>query len=108
MSARSDIQFTFLACADLKGIWQAIAMPTIPWGAAVPDNLAAAQSFAQEFAQHCELLGRSPELGLQRDELQHGIRSSAFQKYVIFYRMRGHCVEVVRVLRAARDIVAAA
>lgn len=104
MKAHGEMQFTFLACADLKGIWDAIAMPSDIWGTTVDDNLAAAQAFAKAFAQHCELVARNPEIGLERDELQHGIRSSTFQKLILFYRVRGPNVEVLRVLRATRDI----
>lgn len=108
MNAHGETQFTFLACADVKGIWDAIAMPTDPWGLTVSDKLAAAQAFAKGFAQHCELLGNSPEIGLQRDDLNDGLRSSAFGKYVIFYRVHGRNVEIMRVLRAVWDVTSRA
>ena len=104
MSASGELRFTFLACADLKHIWDAIGMPSDPWGMTASDNLAAAQAFATEFARHCPLLAKSPELGLEREELQNGLRSSSFRKYVIFYRVRGDSVEVMRILRSMRDV----
>ena len=104
MSAHATMQFTFLACADLKGIWDAIAMPSDIWGASTSEHQAAARDFASTFAQHCELLARNPELGVQRDELLGGLRSSTLQRCAIFYRVRGKAVEVVRVLRRTRDI----
>ena len=104
MNAQREMQFTFLACADLKAIWDAIAMPSDIWGVTISENLASARDFATAFAQHCELVATNPELGLERGELHHDIRSSTFQKYVLFYRVRGPIVEVVRVLRAAKDV----
>lgn len=103
MSKPREMGFTFLACADLRRIWDAIAMPDDMWGVTAATNLAQAEAFAEKFARHCELLAANPDLGADRGELLHGMRSSPFQKYVIFYRARGEGVEVVRVLRATRD-----
>lgn len=104
MSASPEMAFTFLACADLKRIWESIAMPSDMWGGTDSENLSAAQDFARKFEAHCELLASNPEMGPARDELLDRMRSSSFQKHVIFYRMRGERVEVVRVLRASRDV----
>lgn len=104
MSTACEMAFTFLACADLKHIWESIAMPTDIWGARVSENLSAAEDFAEKFPRHCELLTANPEMGRARDELLHGMQSSSFQKYVIFYRVRGERVEVLRVLRDSRDL----
>ncbi len=104
MNASSRIQFTFQACADLNNIWEWIAMPSDIWGSTNADHLAAAKSFADKFEQLCQLLTLHPEMGPSRNRLQDGIRSLLFQRYVIFYRTRGNCVEVMRVLRATREI----
>ena len=108
MSDVQQVQFTFLACSDLKVIWEAIASPRDNWGVTVADNLAAAREFAAGFSRHCSLLASNPEMGPARGELQHDVRSSRFQKYVVFYRVRGDRIEVLRVLRAARDVEPAA
>lgn len=97
------MSFTFLAVADLRSICDAISMPTDMWGVTASQNLTRAKEFADKFARHCSLLAANPDLGADRGELLHGMRSSPFQKYVIFYRARGESVEVVRVLRATRD-----
>ena len=104
MSATGEMLFTFIACQDLKRIWESIAIPTDVWRHTNSDNLAAAQGFATDFSRHCALLAKNPDLGLPREELLHELRSSTFEKYVIFYRLRGKSVEVVRVLRKTRDI----
>jgi toxin ParE1/3/4 len=104
MEATSRMQFTFQACADLNGIWEMIAMPSDLWGTNNAEHLAAARSFAEKFEQLCQLLTLHPEMGPPRSRLQEGIRSVLFQRYVIFYRIRGNCVEVMRVLRATREV----
>ena len=100
MSAAS-MRFTFLACADLRRIWESIAMPTDPYAGNAPERLEQAQAFAERFTRHCELLSENPDAGAERNDLVHGLRSSPFQKYEIWYRSRGAMVEVVRVLRAS-------
>lgn len=104
MSAPAPIRFTFLACADLRRIWEAIAMPSEPWGATAADRLAQAQAFAGSFSRHCELLAAAPELGSERDDVLRGLRLCAFRNLAIWYRARGEVLEVVRVLRAAEPV----
>jgi toxin ParE1/3/4 len=104
MEATSRMQFTFQACADLSNIWDSIAMPSDLWGSTNAERLAAARSFADKLEQLCQLMTLHPEMGPPRNMLQEGIRSLLFQRYVIFYRIRGNCVEVMRVLRATREV----
>jgi len=104
MIASSRLQFTFQACADLNGIWETIAMPDDRFGSTNTEHLNAASSFVDQFEQVCQLLTLHSELGLPRHELQDGIRSLLFQRYVVFYRTRGNCVEILRIIRAAREI----
>ena len=103
MNAPSEMRFTFLACSDLKSLWDGIAMSADPWGLTASDNLAAGRAFASEFVKHCKVLASNPEVGVDRGELQFGMRSSTFRNYVIFYRMRGSSVEIIRVLRSTQD-----
>ncbi|MCC6197390.1 MAG: type II toxin-antitoxin system RelE/ParE family toxin [Burkholderiales bacterium] len=100
----SRMQFTFQACADLNELWESIAMPSDLWGSTNAEHLAGARSFAEKLEQLCQLITLHPEMGPARDNLQEGIRSLLFQRYVLFYRIRGNCVEVLRVLRAAREV----
>jgi toxin ParE1/3/4 len=108
MDATSRMQFTFQACADLNQIWESIAMPSDLYGMTNAEHLAAARSFAEKLEQVCHLMTLHPEIGPRRSILQEGIRSLLFQGYVIFYRTRGNCVEVMRVLRASRELDAVA
>ena len=104
MTASSRMQFTFQACADLNGVWETIAMPSDRFGSTNSEHLASASAFIDQFEQVCQLLTLHPEMGPPRHELQEGIRSLLFQHYVIFYRTRGNCVEIMRVIRAAREV----
>lgn len=104
MTAASRMQFTFQACADLNAIWETIAMPSDRFGSTNAERFTAAQSFVDQFEQVCQLLTLHPEMGPPRRELQEGIRSLLFQRYVIFYRTRGNCVEIMRIIRAAREV----
>lgn len=104
MVAASRLQFTFQGVADVNGIWESIATPSDLWGTTNAEHLADARAFAEKLEQLCHLLTLHPEIGRRRSNLQDGIRSLLFQRYVIFYRIRGNCVEVLRVLRASREV----
>jgi plasmid stabilization system protein ParE len=108
MSEARELQFTFLACDDLAGIWDSIASPIGLYGARDAADVAATQAFVQDFTAHCELLTANPELGRALDKLVFGMRSSSFQQYSIFYRVRGDSIVVLRVLRSSRDVGIAA
>jgi plasmid stabilization system protein ParE len=103
-----NILFTFQSCADINDIWEAIATPRSPWRAYESSRLTAAEQFAEQFEKVCDLLPKHPEVGSRRDDLNPGICSVSIQRYVMFYRLRGDCVEVLRVLRAGIDVDAGA
>lgn len=79
-------------------------MPDDRFGSNNTEHLTAAGDFVDQFEQVCQLLTLHPELGPPRHELQDGIRSLLFQRYVVFYRSRGNCVEIMRIIRAAREV----
>jgi len=104
MKASPNIQFTFLACADLNEIWESIAMPRDMWGYAASENLSTAESFSLQFQRVCALLPDHPEIASNRDGLLAGVHSVLCNRYAIFFRNRGNCVEILRVLRATNDV----
>lgn len=74
------------------------------------DDLRAAERFEAALRRECELLAAFPYLGRSRGfrapELQ-GIRSrplSGFGSWLLFYKVTGDAIEVVRVLHGARDL----
>ena len=88
------------AINDLELIWTYIAR----------DNRQAADEVIEAAYRLCGILGDHPELGRVRGFSQNalaGLRSfviTDFPNYVIFYRVKGEGVEIVRVLHGARDI----
>lgn len=104
MSTPGELQFTFLACDDLAGIWDSIASPVGLYGTRAAVDLEATQAFVGDFTAHCELLGANPELGRNLDQLVFGMRGSVFQKYTIFYRVRASSIVIIRVIRSLRDV----
>jgi len=52
----------------------------------------------------CARLKAWPYSGRKRDELLAGMRSVPIHPYVLFYRIRGDALEIVRVLHGRRDI----
>src|SRR5262245_9134513 len=73
------------------------------------DNLDAAERFLAAAEAAFAELAALPSLGhavVFQSELAHGMRvwrMEGFERYLIFYRMAGSSVEVVRVLHTARD-----
>ena len=93
-----EMQFTFQACEDLGAIWDSIAADAGAWHGSVSADRAAADTFTARFRHHVELLAANPEVGQERNELLHGLRSSSLGRYTIFYRVRGDTLEVLRLL----------
>jgi toxin ParE1/3/4 len=84
---------TKLADEDLLEIWFYIAA----------DEMEAADRLLDQIDARCEGLGEYPEKGVQRDGLMPGMRSLPEGNYVIFYRINGDRVEILRVLHGSRD-----
>jgi len=81
------------ATQDLADIWLYVAN----------DSPQIADKFLDSLLEQCQLFCSSPEMGRQRDELIPGIRSFPVKRYIIFYRIEGDAVEVVRILSGYRD-----
>ncbi len=80
--------------ADLDDLWWYIAQHN-------PD---AADRLLDTIDERLTILAQFPMLGTSRDELLPGLRSSPVGNYLIFYLPLSDGIEVVRVLRASRDI----
>jgi len=64
----------------------------------------AAERFATAVDQRCAQLGQLPGIGRPREEIAPGLRSIVIERYVLFYRVTTHAVEVLRILHGARDL----
>ncbi|MBS0318183.1 MAG: type II toxin-antitoxin system RelE/ParE family toxin [Proteobacteria bacterium] len=86
-----------LAANDIGQIWDYIA----------EDSVAEANAWVDRLDRKLETLATQPRLGRSRDELMAGLRSFSFGRYLIFYLPLDDGIDIVRVLRSARDIDAA-
>ncbi len=93
-----EVQFTFQACEDLAAIWDSIAADAGAWHTATSADKAAADTFTARLRHHVEMLAANPEIGPERNDLLHGLRSSTLDRYSLYYRVRANQVEVLRLL----------
>lgn len=82
------------ATEDLSDIWVYIAN----------DNSDAADRFIDYLYDKCLLITNEPEMGRKRDDVLVGLRSFPVKRYMIYYRIRNHCIEIIRILSGYRDI----
>lgn len=69
------------------------------------DNPAAAEHFLDLVLERYAALAKNPEMGRERPELAHTIRSFPLgEHYLIFYRPIADGILVLRFLHSARDI----
>lgn len=80
--------------ADVDGIWLYIAR----------DNVDAANRFVEGMFECFAMLGRNKLAGVSRDDLEPGMRSISFGRYLIFYFPLGSGVEISQVIHSARDL----
>jgi toxin ParE1/3/4 len=80
---------------DINKIWFEVAAA----------NPTAADRLLLKFDARVLSLREYPERGAPRDELSRGLRIIVEGKYLIFYRVKGSRVEIVRVLHGAQDLL---
>ena len=90
------LRFTPLAEADLNDLLDYIA-ESAPL---------TARDFVRTIREKCELIATHPEMGRRRPEFSGNYRSFAIGQYVVFYRVHADEVQIHRVLRGSRDILA--
>jgi toxin ParE1/3/4 len=79
---------------DLLDIWLFIA----------DDSPANADAFLDRLAAAAQRIADFSDLGRERPELAHELRSFPLDRYVLFYRPTPAGIEVVRVLHGSRDV----
>lgn len=90
------VRVSRLATKDLDEIWLFIAQ----------DNLAAADKYVDSLTDSFPPLISFPRLGRSREDLGPGLRSFPVKNCLVVYRLRKDLVEIVRVIRAGRDVYA--
>ncbi|WP_305632155.1 type II toxin-antitoxin system RelE/ParE family toxin [Methyloversatilis sp.] len=83
-----------MAEADLLEIWTYIA----------EHSVAEADRWTDRLDDSLRLWATQPRMERARDELSPGIRSLAFDRYVVFFEPSPDGIDVVRVLHGSRDI----
>lgn len=68
------------------------------------DKPDAARKWVHRIRTKCKLLAKYPQLGDAHEEFGRGVRSSYLGHYIIFFRVKGEFVEIMRVMRGDRDI----
>jgi len=69
------------------------------------DNPVRAVSFTEELYQQCLLIAETPEIYRERPELEQGVRSCAYGRYLVLFRVLDTEVRVERILHGSRDII---
>lgn len=90
------VHFTPLAEADLEHIGDYIAQ----------DSPLRALSYVRELSAQCRKIASAPLRYRARAELAQGLRSCAYEQYVIFFVVRDAGISVIRILHRAQDIQA--
>jgi toxin ParE1/3/4 len=81
-----------VAEADTLSIWEYIAR----------DNMTAADRMIDRFTTNFEQIARFPEAGQRYEHPKGEFRIVVVSPYLIFYRVAGDEVDIVRVLHGAR------
>lgn len=69
------------------------------------DNPLRAVSFTEELYQQCLLIAESPVIYRERPELGRCVRSCAYGRYLIVFRVLDTEVRIERLLHGSRDII---
>jgi len=89
----NPVTFLPLADEDLLAAWLHIAT----------DNPTAADAYLDRIHHICSLIGDNPEMGVDRDDLRDGVRSSQVENHVVFYVAKDKGIAVLRVWASVHD-----
>jgi toxin ParE1/3/4 len=65
---------------------------------------AAAARYATEFEQKGLVLAHFPEISRSQPEIAPNLRSTLVHPYVIFYRVEGDVIQILRILHGKQDL----
>jgi toxin ParE1/3/4 len=86
------------AASDLAQLWDRISEDS------GSDKIA--DRFVDRLLEDFQLLADFPQMGKARDDLKPGIRSLAYQRYLIFYLETKEGIDIARVVFGGRDLLA--
>lgn len=90
----ATVRHTPQAEADLEDILRALNQ----------NYPATAERYAAEFERKGQMLAQFPEIGRSRPELAPNLRSLLVRPYILFYRIQGDEVQILRILHGKRDL----
>ncbi len=67
-------------------------------------NPVVAERYANDFHEKSRALAQFPEIGRSRPEIAPDLRSTLVHPYVIFYRIQGNEVQILRILHGKMDL----
>ncbi|HTJ57427.1 MAG TPA: type II toxin-antitoxin system RelE/ParE family toxin [Devosiaceae bacterium] len=91
---RRSIEHGPEARADLFEIWNYVAH----------HNRRAADELIRQFNLIFQTLAENPMIGRARDELEPGLRSFPYRRYIVFYNSSDTKLAIIRILSSYRDI----
>ena len=91
-----SISKTRQAEEDLYEIWHYIAIER--------QNPLNADAFIHQLDAAFQVIGRTPQIGVMKNEYAANIRQYVFGNYIIFYLIRTNDIQIVRVMNGNRDI----
>jgi toxin ParE1/3/4 len=69
------------------------------------NSIEAGERFFQAFSRKCQQLVAFPSSGKRYESIRPGLRGLPFEKYIIFYRILGDGIEILRVVSGRRDFL---
>lgn len=90
----NTLRITFPASQDLDAISEYFLEKSIDAG----------ERFVETFNQKCQQLVRYPYIGKSYAHLRPGLRGLSLMGYIIFYRVIGNDVEILRVISGYRNL----
>ncbi len=67
------------------------------------DSESAAEKWLEELDEKLKVVATMPGIGTDRSDLRKGLRSYAFDNYLIFFKPTKSGVDIIRVIHGARD-----
>jgi len=69
-------------------------------------NIDAGERLFKQFNKKCQNLARFPRIGRSYSHIKPGLRGVLLDRYIIFYRLVGENIEILRVVSGRRDLEA--
>lgn len=89
----SRVTYQQFAKNDLLDAWMHIAA----------DNVSVADSYIERLRETCALIADNPKMGVDRSDIDDGVRSFPVDNYIIYYEISQVGINVLRFWHTSRD-----